>query len=101
MNNHAVAIALTLPQGIPAPQFQLFQAVAIKSSTEPRTGVIVGLEYVTLFTAIANHDNTYGWIYEVDFYFDAPTEKLLEAIEYETVGKFRESKLLAIKGGAR
>lgn len=88
-------LTITVPPNIPAPKFHLFQTIHIKTDNDTETGVIVGIEYTTLFTAIANHCNTYGWEYKVDFYFEAATEKLLSADEYETTRTYHEAKLVA------
>lgn len=69
----------TAPADIPAPKFQLFQQVSLipratpkRLEAKPRSGVIVGMEYITLFTALVNSWRSYGWEYKVDFYFEAP-----------------------------
>ncbi|MBL1176820.1 hypothetical protein [Pantanalinema sp. GBBB05] len=83
-------LTIEIPDNIQPPKFHLFQPVCLvpKSPTSkserqlqdappPRTGVIVGMTYVTLFQAIVEHYAGFGWEYQVDFYFNAPFEKAL------------------------
>ncbi|MBL1176837.1 hypothetical protein [Pantanalinema sp. GBBB05] len=83
-------LIIEIPHNIQPPKFHLFQHVCLvpKSPTSksdrqlqdappPRTGVIVGMTYITLFQAIVEHYAGFGWEYQVDFYFNAPFEKAL------------------------
>jgi hypothetical protein len=91
-------LTATLPPDIPAPKFNLFQPVSVAlANGEPRTGVVVGLHYVTLFAAIANERGNYGWFYEVDFYFGASFETMLDGIPDGSSETFREPKLTAVE----
>lgn len=77
-----------LPIEIPMPKFMIGQRVKACGN---HFGVITGMEYVTLFTAIAAELESDGWEYTVDFYFGAP---LREARTHpESVEKFDEDEL--------
>lgn len=100
-------LTIEIPDNIQPPKFRLFQEVylapcrtasksdiRLKDAPPPRSGVIVGMNYVPLFQALVERYSGFGWEYQVDFYFGAPFEKALECVE--PVQTYDESDLAAM-----
>jgi hypothetical protein len=90
------SITFSIPEPLAKPKFQLFQSVVIKPEKrgeEALSGTIVGISYTTLFVAIADGVDAYGWEYKVDFYFGSDFEALLHTDEAEITRTFHESQL--------
>jgi hypothetical protein len=92
----AANLAIDLPESVPAPKFKLFDRVKVKSRNQK--AVVTSMRYISLFTAVVNRFDGWGWNYEVDYHFGEPVEQALGLNDGESVEEVDENDLQAIEG---
>lgn len=80
-------ILCILPTDIPPPKFQLFQRVIVNDPTNNRgayRGIITGMEYVDIRTALIEHAPC-GWEYTISHVYGIPEAKAAQVLETRSI----------------
>ena len=79
-------LILTIPDGVPAPKFDMFQRVRYCQHLGRRAGkhigCIVGIKYICALDAIVQKID-YGWFYDISFLYKNPPETAFSSPEYQ------------------
>ncbi|MBE7384352.1 MAG: hypothetical protein F6J95_023435 [Leptolyngbya sp. SIO1E4] len=81
-------LSITLPEGVLAPKYRLFQRVRYTAKPKSTEGVITGMGYISPAVALAEGFGTCGWQYEIRH--EAGIGKPLE----DLVGKCFEAEIV-------
>lgn len=71
-------VAFTLPEGMPEPKYALFQQVHYRK----RTGMVVGVKWMSALDAIIQNVKGFGWTYEISFVYGKSPEAAFDAPDY-------------------
>ena len=86
-------LIVTLPDGIPAPKFEMFQQVRYGS----RVGTIVAMRWVCALEAILEDEEAYGWAYSISYvYGKRPEDMVNKSDSMETTFCVFERSLVAV-----
>lgn len=86
-------ITFEIPSVVPMPKFDLFQKVRVIGRDRIKTGVITGICYDDLNTALLMQSDSVGWHYTVNYAVGQSQERLLQLVTNDPIDYLGEDEI--------